>query len=215
VLTLLEEIVLLTIDPRTGRLRGAADYSVQYALAGAALFDLALAGRIDTDATSITVVSDAPTGNVIQDRLLAQLSRQSPCSVRDCVEQVFREWKDLESEALAQLTARGIIRHEKTKLLWVIDRQRFPLVDGRPQQLVTARLAQAVLGDDIPDVRDIMLVSLASACGLLEVVLAPAQIEARAEWIESLSKIETISRNVGEAITTLVRDLVRGAIGPV
>jgi hypothetical protein len=188
---------------------------VPYALAGAVLFDLAIAGRIDTDATSIRVTSHAPTGNAIQDRVLAELSKQpGPRSVRDFVEEVFRQRTDLEGEALRQLTERGIIRHEKTKLLWVIDRERFPLVEGKPQQLVTARLAQAILGDEIPDMRDIMLVSLAHACGLLGVVLAPAQLEARADWIEKLSRIETISRSVGEAITTLMRDLARGTMGP-
>jgi hypothetical protein len=146
--------------------------------------------------------------------VLADLASKGRCSVRDCVEEIFRLRKDLEGEVLKQLTERGIIRHETTKLLWVIDRNRFPMVDGKPQQLVSARLAQAVLGDEIPEVRDIMLVSLANACGLLDVVLAPAQIEARAEWIANLSRIETISRDVGAAITSLLRDLMRGAVGP-
>jgi len=58
-----------------------------------------------------------------------------------------------------------------------------------------------------------MLVSLANACGLLSVVLAPAQIELRAEWIETLSKIETISRNVSSSIASLLEDLARGSAG--
>lgn len=211
-LTLLEEVVLLTIDPKSGRLRGGSHYSVRYALAGAVLFDLALAGRIDTDTATIAVTSKVPTGDPIQDRLLAYLANHDgPCAVRDCVEHVFREREDLEGEALARLVERGIIRHETIKRLWVIDRNRFPLVDGAPQQLVSARLAKAVLGDEIPDIRDIMLVSLASACGLLGVVLATGQIDARADWIRTLSTIETISRNVGAAITALIEDLARSA----
>jgi hypothetical protein len=143
--------------------------------------------------------------------VLADLAGQSGArSVSDTVEQLFDQRADLEDEALGLMTARGIIRNETTRLLWVIDRERFPLVDGKPQQSVTVRLAQAVLGDDIPDVRDIMLVSLAHASGLLDVVLAPAQIESRAEWIESLSKIETISRNVSAAITELRKNIQRG-----
>src|SRR4029079_9044435 len=55
-LTLLEEVVLLTVDPATGRLRGDRQFSVPYALAGAVLFDLALANRIDTDVDAISVV---------------------------------------------------------------------------------------------------------------------------------------------------------------
>jgi hypothetical protein len=213
VLTVLEEIVLLTIDPGTGRLR--SDPGVRYALAGALLFDLEIARRIDTGTTSITVISTAPTGNVLQDLLLADLASQSgPRTVRACLERIIERRTDLEGEAVRQLADRGIIRQETRKLLWVIDRQRFPLVDGKPQQTVTARLAQAVLADDIPDARDIMLVSLANACGLLSVVLAPHQIEARADWILRLSRIETISRNVGDAITAALKDGARGRVGP-
>jgi hypothetical protein len=212
-LTLLEEIVLLTIDPRSGRLRGGGEFSVRYALAGAVLFDLALAKRIDTDVDAISVVDSTPTGHPIQDGLLAELvARGGPRSVRGCVEQIFLQRPDLEGAALAELKDKGIIRHETSKLLWVIDRHRFPLVDGAQRQHVTARLAQVVLNDDIPDVRDIMLVSLVHACGLLNVVLADAQIEARAEWIETLSNIETIARTVSRAIADLMADLAGGLV---
>jgi golgi phosphoprotein 3 len=213
-LTLLEEIVLLTIDPRTGCLGGDNEYGVRYALAGAVLFDLALAQRIDTDVDSVTVISDAPTGNPIQDELLAALVKGAAShKVRDCVEQIFFQRKDLEGDALAQLVQKGIIRKEASKFLWVIDVERLRVLDGASRQNITARLAQAILEDDIPDVRDIMLVSLANACGLLSVVLAPAQIERRAEWIETLSRIETISRNVSSSIGTLLEDIARGSAG--
>ena len=211
-LTLLEEIVLLTIDPRTGSLGGGDEYSVRYALAGAILFDLALAQRIDTDVDTVTVISDVPTGNPIQDELLAALAKGAAShKVADCLGQIFYQGRDLEGEALALLVKKDIIKQEASKLLWVIDLKRLRVIDGAPRQVVTARLAQAILGDDIPDVRDIMLVSLANACGLLGVVLAPAQIERRADWIQTLSKIETISRNVGASISAFLEDRTRGA----
>jgi hypothetical protein len=214
VLTLLEEVVLLTIDPRSGSLRGDQQYSIPYALAGAVLFDLALAGRVDTDVDSIEVVNSAPTGNAIQDEVLAELAtHHEPVSVRSWVEETFRMRTDLEGRALDLLADRGLIRLETVRRLWVIEVQRFPLVDGRPQQLVKDRLAQAILSDDIPPTRDIMLVSLASACGLLSLVLTPAQQEERAERVETLSALETISRNVGSAIAGLYSDMVRGASG--
>ncbi len=210
--TLLEEIVLLTINPKTGCLDGGHECSVRYALAGAILFDLALANRIDTDVDSVTVIDNTPTGNPIQDELLAALSKSAaPQKVRDCVEQIFYQGRDLEGEALAELVKKGIVKQESTKLLWVIDRQRLRILDGASRQLAAARVAQAVLGDDIPDVRDIMLVSLANACGLLGMVLAPAQIELRAERIQTLCKIETISRNVGTAIASLLESIARSA----
>jgi len=214
VLTLLEEVVLLTIDPRTGCLRGDQQFSVPYAVTGAALFDLALAGRIDTDVDSIEVIDRTPTGNMLQDELLAELAAATGrMSVRGWVEQTFRLRKDLEDRALPQLAERGLVRLERVRRLWVIEVQRFPLVDGKPQQLARERLAQAILGDAIPATRDIMLVSLVAACGLLNLVLTPDKQEARAHRIETLSTLETISRNVSSAIGGLYEDMARGVSG--
>jgi hypothetical protein len=211
VLTLLEEVALLTVDSSTGQLRGDHPFSVRYALVGAALFDLALAGRIDTDADTILVIDDAPTGAAIQDELLADLSgRGGRCGVREWVEQTFRQGQDLESRTLALLIDRGLIRLETTTRLWVIDERRFPVLNNRPRQRVKWRLAWAVLTEEIPEVRDIMLVSLANACGLLSTALTADQIAARAERIDTLSRIETISRDVGTAITALFQDMGRG-----
>ena len=212
-LTLLEEIVLLTIDPRTGCLRGDHQFSVPYALSGAALFDLALAGRVDTDLDSIQVIDSTPTGNALQDELLGELAAGATMSVRGWVEQTFRVHKDLEDRALAQLVDRGLIKLEKTRRLWVIEVQRFPLVDGKPQQLAKERLFHAILGDGIPPTHDIMLVSLAASCGLLNIVISEEEQEARAQRIETLSNLETISRNVGSAISGLYEDMARGMSG--
>jgi hypothetical protein len=160
------------------------------------------------------VIDRTPTGNPLQDELLAELgSGADVMSVRGWVEQTFREHKDLEDRALAQLVERGLVRQEKTRRLWVIEVQRFPLVDGKPQQLAKERLAQAILGEGIPATRDIMLVSLVAACGLLNLVLSPEQQEVRAQRIETLSTLETISRNVSSAIAGLYEDMARGVSG--
>lgn len=48
-LTFAEEIVLLILDDETGKLANAGSPSVNHALAGAVLMDLALRSKIDTD----------------------------------------------------------------------------------------------------------------------------------------------------------------------
>lgn len=96
-----------------------------------------------------------------------------------------------------------ILRHEKSKLLWIVDVERFPLVDNQPQQHVTLRLAQAIIGDHIPQTRDIMLVSIAEPCGLLGYVLSESTLRLRRQRIEMLCRLETISRKVAAAILGL------------
>ena len=203
-LTMLEEVVLLTVDERTGHLRSTREFGTAYALVGALFFDLALAGKIDTDTETIQIVNRAPTGNPTLDRVLGQMSRRPDLkTVRDWIEEIFLQRADLEGEALASLIARGILRHEKSKLLWIIDVERFPLVDNQPQQHVKLRLAHAILSGEIPPTRDIMLVSVAEACGLLGYVVSDAELVNRKQRIQALTGLETISRKVREAILGL------------
>lgn len=203
-LTMLEEVVLLAVDERTGNLRSAREFSTSYALVGAVFFDLALARKIDTDTETIEIIDRTPTGNATLDRVLAEMAaKPGLTTVREWIEHIFHQRGDLEGEALASLIAQGILRHEKSKLLWIIDIERFPLVDNVPQKHVRERLQQAILTDGIPDTRDIMLVSLAEPCGLLGYVLTDAQLAARRPRIQMLCHLETISRKVTAAIDGL------------
>jgi Golgi phosphoprotein 3 len=203
-LTMLEEVVLLAVDERTGNLRSTREFGTAYALVGAVFFDLALARKIDSDTEAIHIVDTTPTGNATLDRVLAEMARRPDLTtVRAWIEEIFHHRRDLEGEALASLIESGILRHEKSKLLWIIDVERFPMVNDRQQQHVTERLQRAVLSDEIPDTRDIMLLSIAEPCGLLTYVLTDDQIAARKERIRALSNLETISRKVTAAILGL------------
>ena len=203
-LTMLEEVVLLAVDERTGRLRSTREFGTAYALVGAVFFDLALARRIDTDTENIQVVDSSPTGTPILDRMLARMAeRPDITTVRGWIEEMFLRRDDLEGDALQALISRGILRHEKSKLLWIIDIEHFPMVDNKPQQHVKVRLAQAILTDGIPDTRDIILTSIAQQCGLLGFVLSDSELHNRKQRIQTLCRLETISRQVGEAILSL------------
>jgi hypothetical protein len=207
-LTMLEEVVLLAVDETTGGLRSTREFGTAYALVGATFFDLALARKIDTDTEAIHIVDKAPTGHATLDRILARMAaRPELKTVREWIEEMFLDREDLEGEALHSLIAQGILRHEQSKLLWIIDVERFPMVNSRPLQHVKLRLAEAILSDRIPDTRDIMLVSIAEQCGLLGYVLSDAELENRRQRVRMLSGLETISRKVNEAILGLDKSL--------
>jgi golgi phosphoprotein 3 len=203
-LTMLEEIVLLAVDEKTGCLRSVREYATAYALVGAVFFDLALAHKIDTDTETIHIIDTTPTGNATLDRVLADMARRTHLkTVEDWIEQLFYGRADLEGEALKSLIERGILWHQKSKLMWIIDVESYPMVNNKPQKFVTDRLASAILGDEIPDTRDIMLVSIAAPCGLLSYVLVEDALERRRRRIELLCHLETISRKVNAAIMSL------------
>jgi golgi phosphoprotein 3 len=200
-LTLLEEVVLLAVNDKTGELTSAREIWTEYALAAGVLFDLALAKKIDTDTEEVIIVDREPTGVVFLDRMLAVMAEKPELkSVQQWIEELVRRREDLEGAALASLQEHGILRHEKTKKLWIIDVERFPLINVTEQEFVKRRLERAVLTDAIPPTRDIMLVSLADGCGLLEQVMSAGALTLRRERIQTLCGLETISRKVAAAI---------------
>jgi Golgi phosphoprotein 3 len=203
-LTLLEEVVLLAVDEKTGELTSSRECWTEYALSAAVLFDLALAGKIDTDTEEVMIVDRGPTGNEMLDHVLETMAGQPELiTVQQWIEDLGRRRDDLEGEALRSLAARGVLRHEKTKRLWIIDVERFPLIDTGEQRFVKRRLERAVLTDEIPAPCDIMLVSLVEACGMLGQVFSEGALAMRKQRIQMLCNLETISRKVAAAIRSL------------
>ena len=208
---MLEEVVLLAVDESSGGLRSTREFGTAYALVGAVFFDLALARKIDTGTEAIHILDRSPTGSATLDRVLAAMAQRGDLtSVRQWIDEIFHRRDDLEGEALHSLISLGLLRHEKSKRLWIIDVERFPMADNRPQQDVRLRLADAILSDTIPGTRDIMLVSIAEPCGLLGYVLTEAQLAARRQRIQMLCNLETISRKVADAIDALDATLHQG-----
>ena len=110
-ITIGEEILLLALDYDTGgmnfRIPGRA---LQCALGGAVLTDLALAGRIDTDAGSLFSVDPAPLGEPAQDRTLERIVADGKRRTTDYwVAALLEDYDALRAALMDRLVARGIL----------------------------------------------------------------------------------------------------------
>ncbi|MFM2125584.1 MAG: hypothetical protein RL328_2035, partial [Acidobacteriota bacterium] len=74
-LTMLEDVVLLAVDEKTGRVQTSQGYGTGYALAGAVFFDLALAKKIDTDTEGVVILDQTPTGTAILDKAMQTMAK--------------------------------------------------------------------------------------------------------------------------------------------
>ena len=68
-----EEIVLLLLNDDDGRFARVSRWSLDYALAGGVLMDLALENRIDTDLENLILVDATPVGDSLLDLTLADI----------------------------------------------------------------------------------------------------------------------------------------------
>ena len=81
--------------------------------------------------------------------------------------------------------------------------RRYPATGGQREQEVWLRVLRAIFSDDIPDTRDIVIISLANACDVFRQMLLPEEYAEARERIELISRLELLSRSVTDGIRNL------------
>ena len=200
-LSIAEEVLLLTLHDSDGTFIKVPDWTIRYALSGAVLMDLALHDRIDTDLETLTVISSDPTEDTLLDGLLNFITREKePQSTRFWIERTAVHADAIRDVALERLVARGILEREETKFLWVFKSRRYPLTDGKVEKEVKLRIAEVLFTDTIPDPRDIVLICLTHACGILDSIFSRSQLKQVEARIEQVRKLDLIGQAIAKAI---------------
>lgn len=209
-LTFVEELVLLALDDTTGAPLPMPPMAFGYAIVGALLCELALKLRIDTDTTKLTVLSTTSTSDPLLDYALATIvSLPQPTPVSLAIRILGDRARDYERAAEERLVDRGILRREEKRVLWIFGVNRYPTADARERIEVRTRLARLILGDDLPDSRDVMLISLLAACKLRSTIFAGPEFDARTERFTTLAKMDLVGREVASTLDA-VAAVLRG-----
>lgn len=202
-----EALALLTVDEKGIALAIQKDV-LDCAWAGAALLDLAFAGRIDTDLQGLVVVDRSPTGQPSLDRLLGKIAdRQSSADARSWLHELSSDdAASIRVETMAALAATGETTAAR-RLPW-----RFGLgdaaIDRDRRAALAQRVAAVLLSDEIPDPWEIALISLLDACDALAEVLPAAASDGARERIEQLRRLDLIGREVASAVADIERTAI-------
>ncbi len=221
-LTVSEEILLLTLDDRKGAFLQLPVMAKEYALAGALLMDLAFADRIDTDLQRLFLAKEEPTGDAILDEVLGEIRSMVAIPEKKAeataektsgdaesknavfwVELLARRSDYFQDRLLERLTERGILKREDHRILWVFHTRRYPVINNREEREVKMRIGDVLFGDGVPSSRDIAIISLAHACSLLTEIFAWREIEAVQDRIEQVCRMDLVGRAVFQAINEL------------
>lgn len=203
--TFTEEIVLLALDDKTGAPLALPVTALAYGLAGAVLADLAVAGKIDTDESKLVLLDATPTGDTLLDPWLALIAADKKMHpVAHWLSVLADRKNEIEQPALDRLLSRGILKREDKKILWVIGLRRYPTIDGHERTEVRTRLGQLILGDDLPDPRDAILISLLRGCHLTDQIFAGPEFAARDQRLATLAKMDLVGREVAAATTEAI-----------
>lgn len=209
-----EEIVLLQLDPSSGRFTDLPLSAADVVVAGAALMDLAIKNRLDTDLEQLTILDDTPTGDDILDDVLARLAAsEGGLTTPAAIELAAPNARHYRQSALKRLSEKGILRERDGLFLRVFQARRYPVVDDRERREVRARLRQLLLTEEIPDPRDVVLICLLEACELLSLVLTAEELGDAAPRIERLGRLDLIGQAMKKAVAE-IRFIVRHAATP-
>lgn len=174
-LTLVEEIVLLSLDDTTGAHLPLLPHVIGYGLAGAVLADLEMAGRIATATKCVETLDTSPTGDPLLDHWLdriASVKKYHPIAYWLVV--LSDEKREIEMAALEHLIERGILKRQDKKILWVIGLRRYPTVHNEERVEVKTRLARLIEGEETPTHFDATLISLLRGSYLISEVFGRA-----------------------------------------
>ena len=195
-----EEIILLLLDDRGGKFARVPSWSLNYALAGGVLMDLALENRIDTDLEKLVLLDATPIGDSLLDPTLADIEAGEERDARFWVERTADRSQAVYDEALSRLVALGILERRDDRFLWVFQSRRYPVIDGKADREVKLRIMGVLFGDEIPDPRDVVTICLADACGIFKNLLSKQELSSAAARIEQVRKLDLIGQAMSQAI---------------
>jgi golgi phosphoprotein 3 len=205
-LTVPEEFLLLTLKDEDG---GFVDIPLEYQRAGflgAAIMELGLQGRLDSDLNRVWVVDKTPTGDASLDPVLARLSAPDFDSHADnLINQLIELGDPVRAEALKRLCDKKILVETEGRLLWFLKTRRYPAIDGKEIREVKLRLLEVLLRDGLPDPRDVCLMSLAETCGIIRQIVPASELKVAREKIAKLSKMDLVGQNVNHYIELFER----------
>ncbi|HET6632475.1 MAG TPA: GPP34 family phosphoprotein [Rhodanobacteraceae bacterium] len=183
-----QALLLLALDDDKGSVLGAAAMGLDFGLAGTAVMELALAGRITTDDDKFTVIDDRATGSPVLDAVLAALAAKPGKRLRPWVQHLPQACH-LRQTLLDGLVAEGTLARRDQRILWIFHATRYPERDGAMEHDLRARMDAVLLHDQPADARTRLLIEAAHSCHLLDALYPRAQhkaVHARLKALQSL-----------------------------
>ena len=198
-----EEIILLMLHDDDGKFAHVPSWSMDRAMAGAVLMDLALENRIDTDPENLVLIDATPVGDGLLDPTLAEIEAGDQRDARYWVEHTAKKGEQIREEALSRLVGAGILEQHEDRFLWVFRSRRYPVVDGKAEREVKLRIMEVLFSDQIPEPRDVVIIALADACGIFRELLPKRELQQAADRIEQVRKLDLI----GQAMADTIHDM--------
>ena len=186
-----EQLMLVALRDEKGTLESKATMYA-YALGGAMLAELSLAGKIrigDDKKAFVDLVDRSPLGEPVLDECLDKVATAKRRARATTWVQRFANTKRLRHRVAQGLCRRGILRDDEDKVLLFFSRKLYPTIDPVPERRLVERLRTAVFNDSRPmDPETVIVVALANATGLLPIHFDKKDLRRRKRHLKRLTE---------------------------
>jgi MHS family proline/betaine transporter-like MFS transporter len=189
--SLIEALLLLTLEDRGGEFDRVPEAFLVAGIAGGALIDLSLRGKLDSDLAAIWAIDPAPTGDAILDRVLAEVAAEPQrLDPRAWIMRLAPRAMAMRAAALNELCDRGVLRRDGPRYLWAT---------ADKAHATQKRILHLLFSDEIPAPEDVALIAMADACFVFERILAPAELARIQYRIRQLCRLDLIGAQIALA----------------
>lgn len=203
-LTLVDELVLTLLNEESGYFRQVPGWNLNCAIVGAALAELSLVSRIDTDMESLILLDGTATGDPALDPVLYRIAAEpTRRNAQYWIERLAPEAESVIDLTLDRLVDLKILQHHDGDF-WSLARGAWKAgfhtssEVGTAVEFVKTRISKAIFNNEIPDPRDIIIIGLVDTCDVLRYIF---ELDEDAEQrVQDICKMDLIGRAIAEAV---------------
>ena len=169
-LTLSEELFLLTLSEKKSSVAVSSVQALPVALVGAMLAELLVIGKIMLeDGEKVLLVTPSKTENDCFNHILSRIQKaKKPKKLTFWVEIFSTKPKKLEKSLVGSLIAKKVLKEKKKKLLWVIPFLDYSQADASAKFWRKRHIRAIILAGEKIDPQSAALLSLLKSCNLLD-----------------------------------------------
>lgn len=195
------EILLLALDDEKGTVGMNVSTTLDTALAGGQLLELAIARRLTVEDKRVVLIDGPEIEDPVLDAALERLQEET--RPRKAQTMIPKLTKGLRKRLLAQLAEQGAVRTEERRVLGLIPRNRYPEANGSFEDQLRRRLRDVILLERTPDERTAALAAVIQAADLESLILNRQERKQAKQRLKELANGEALSPAIAQAIASV------------
>ena len=203
-LSLPEELILMLLNEQNGYFHQVPGWDMNCTVVGAALAELSLLSRIDTDMESLHLVDRTETGDPALDPILKEIADEPlQRNAQYWIERLALRAESIIDLTLDRLVDLKILEHHDGDFWTLAPTHQFAnlygsLQEGTASQFIKVRINQVIFTDAIPDPRDAIIICLVNTCDVFRFMFELD--DETEERIKFICQMDLIGRSIADAV---------------